>query len=198
MKNKEFYENYIKIFLEQNSKLNLISKNDENFLWEKHIYDSLSIEHFFNRYPQALKGEMLDFGTGGGFPSVPIALTYKELNVTALDSIRKKIKAVAEIKETLNITNLNPVCERVENLDKKFNIVTTRAVASLDKIIRYAVPKMQNDGWFIAYKSLKAGEEINEAKKTLKQLNAKIIDIITYQLPLTENHTRNLIIIKKA
>lgn len=198
MKNKEFYENYIKIFLEQNSKLNLISKNDENFLWEKHIYDSLSIEKFFSRYPQALKGEMLDFGTGGGFPSVPIALTYKELNVTALDSIRKKINAVTEIKETLNITNLNPVCERVENLDKKFNIVTTRAVASLDKIIRYAVPKMQNDGWFVAYKSLKAEEEINEAKKTLKQLNAKIIDIITYELPLTENHTRNLIIIKKV
>lgn len=197
MKNKEFYNEYIKAFLEQNSKLNLISKNDEKFLWEKHIYDSLSIEHFFKKYPEALKGELLDFGTGGGFPSVPIAITYPELNVTALDSIRKKINAVSEIKAALGITNLNPVCERVENLDKKFNLVTTRAVASLDKILQYAVPKMEKNGWFIAYKSLKAGEEIKEAQKSLKRLHTEIIDIMTYELPLAENHTRNLIIIKK-
>lgn len=197
MKNKEFYSEYIKTFLEQNSKLNLISKNDEKFLWEKHIYDSLSIEHFFKKYPEALKGSLLDFGTGGGFPSVPIAITYPELNVTALDSIRKKINAVSEIKQALNITNLNTVCERVENLDKKFNLVTTRAVASLDKILHYAIPKMTNNGWFIAYKSLKAADEIKEAEKSLKRLQAKIIDIITYELPLDENHTRNLIIIKK-
>lgn len=197
MKNKEFYNEYIKTFLEQNSKLNLISKNDEKFLWEKHVYDSLSIEHFFKKYPHALKGELLDFGTGGGFPSVPIALTYPELKVTALDSIRKKINAVSEIKDTLHIENLYPVCERVENLDKKFNLVTTRAVASLDKILQYAIPKMEKNGWFIAYKSLKANEEIEEAEKSLKRLHAKIIDIITYELPLAENHTRNLIIIKR-
>ncbi len=197
MKTKEFYQDYIKVFLEQNAKLNLISKNDERFLWEKHICDSLAIENFFEKYGRDFK-TLLDFGTGGGFPSVPVALAYPEISVTALDSIRKKINAVTSIKEALNIKNLTPVCSRVESFDGRFDIVTTRAVASLDKIIQYAVPKMKKDGYFIAYKSIKVQDEIKESQKTLKKCNAGIVDIIEYELPLEENHTRNLVIIKKS
>lgn len=196
MKTKDYFNDYIKVFLEQNAKLNLISKNDEKFLWEKHIFDSLSIEKFFEKYGNNLK-TLLDFGTGGGFPSVPVALAYPELPVTALDSIGKKINAVTEIKEALHIDNLTTVCSRVENFDGKFDIVTTRAVASLDKIIHYAIPKLKNDGYFVAYKSIKAAEEIKEAQKSLQKFKAKVIDIIEYELPLEQNHTRNLVIIKK-
>ena len=197
MKTKEFYQDYIKVFLGQNAKLNLISKNDERFLWEKHICDSLAIENFFEKYGRDFK-TLLDFGTGGGFPSVPVALAYPEISVTALDSIRKKINAVTSIKEALNIKNLTPVCSRVESFDGRFDIVTTRAVASLDKIIQYAVPKMKKDGYFIAYKSIKVQDEIKESQKTLKKCNAGIVDIIEYELQLEENHTRNLVIIKKS
>lgn len=196
MKTKDYFNDYIKVFLEQNAKLNLISKNDEKFLWEKHIFDSLSIEKFFEKYGNNFK-TLLDFGTGGGFPSVPVALAYSELHVTALDSIGKKINAVTEIKEALHIDNLTTVCSRVENFDGKFDIVTTRAVASLDKIIHYAIPKLKNDGYFVAYKSIKAAEEIKEAQKSLQKFKAKVIDIIEYELPLEQNHTRNLVIIKK-
>lgn len=196
MKTKDYFNNYIKVFLEQNAKLNLISKNDEKFLWEKHIFDSLSIEKFFEKYGNNFK-TLLDFGTGGGLPSVPVALAYSELHVTALDSIGKKINAVTEIKEALHIDNLTTVCSRVENFDGKFDIVTTRAVASLDKIIHYAIPKLKNDGYFVAYKSIKAAEEIKEAQKSLQKFKAKVIDIIEYELPLEQNHTRNLVIIKK-
>lgn len=196
MKTKDYFNDYIKVFLEQNAKLNLISKNDEKFVWEKHIFDSLSIEKFFEKYGNNFK-TLLDFGTGGGFPSVPVALAYSELHVTALDSIGKKINAVTEIKEALHIDNLTTVCSRVENFDGKFDIVTTRAVASLDKIIHYAIPKLKNDGYFVAYKSIKAAEEIKEAQKSLQKFKAKVIDIIEYELPLEQNHTRNLVIIKK-
>lgn len=196
MKTKDYFNDYIKVFLEQNAKLNLISKNDEKFLWEKHIFDSLSIEKFYEKYGNNFK-TLLDFGTGGGFPSVPVALAYPELAVTALDSIGKKINAVTEIKEALHIDNLTTVCSRVENFDGKFDIVTTRAVASLDKIIHYAIPKLKNDGYFVAYKSIKAAEEIKEAQKSLQKFKAKVIDIIEYELPLEQNHTRNLVIIKK-
>lgn len=196
MKTKDYFNDYIRIFLEQNAKLNLISKNDEKFLWEKHIFDSLCIEKFFEKYGNNFK-TLLDFGTGGGFPSVPIALAYPELSVTAVDSIGKKINAVTEIKKALHIDNLTTVCSRVENFDGKFDIVTTRAVASLDKIIHYAIPKLKNDGYFVAYKSIKAAEEIKEAQKSLQKFKAKVIDIIEYELPLEQNHTRNLVIIKK-
>ena len=196
MQDKEFFENYIKAFLAENAKVNLISKNDEKLLWEKHIFDSLAIEKFFEKYNFEAK-ELLDFGTGGGFPSVPIALAYPNISVTAVDSIRKKINAIVSIKNTLDIKNLTPICERIENIDKKFDVVTSRAVANLGKIVEYAIPHLKNDGYFVTYKSVKVQEEINEAKPFLKKYNAKIVDIIQYNLPLTENHTRNLVVIKR-
>lgn len=197
MKNKNFYNEYIEAFLKQNSKLNLISKNDEKFLWEKHIFDSLAIEEFFTKFPNAERETLLDIGTGGGFPAVPIAITYPEIKVYPLDSIRKKINAIAQLKEELNIQNLFPICERAENLTQKFNLITSRAVAPLKTITEYAMPLLEKNGYFIAYKSIKTQEEISDAQKILKKYNAKVIEIIQYDLPLEENHTRNLIIISR-
>lgn len=196
---KQIFEEYIKIFLEQNSKLNLISKNDEKFLWEKHIFDSLSLSKFFEKYSIVPENKtLLDFGTGGGFPSVPLAIKYPKLQVTALDSIRKKINAVTEIKNQLELTNLTPICERVENINTKFDIVTSRAVAAMEKLIPYAIPRLKNNGYFITYKSVKVQEELEKADNILKKYKAKVIDIITYDLPLNENHTRNLVVIQKS
>lgn len=200
MKNKEFFNDYMKAFLKQNSKLNLISKNDEKLLWEKHVFDSLAIEKFFDKYKFSLDEKeitLLDFGTGGGFPAVPISLVYPNIKVTAMDSIRKKINAISAIKEELNIRNLTPLCGRVETLEKKFDIITSRAVANLGKIVEYAIPRLKNDGYFIAYKSVKASEEIETAQPSLKKYKAKVLDVIQYDLPLEENHTRNLVVITK-
>ncbi len=196
---RKIFDKYITEFLAQNSKLNLISKNDEKFLWEKHIYDSLSLSKFFEKLNIAPKGKsLIDIGTGGGFPSIPLAIAYPEMSVTALDSIRKKINAISEIKERLELTNLNPVCERAENLKgEKYDFVTSRAVAAMKILIPYAIPLMKPDGYFIAYKSLRAEEELKEAESIIKKYNIKIKDIIEYDLPLAENHTRNLIIISK-
>lgn len=196
LKDKAFYTEYMEAFLKQNSILNLISKNDEKFLWEKHIFDSLAIENFFRKYPQKAK-TLLDIGTGGGFPSVPIALTYPEIEVTALDSIKKKLRAIDNIKEELGIKNLKTLCDRAENINGQYDLITSRAVAPLKVILNYAMPLLKNDGYFIAYKSLKADEEIQDSQKELKKYNAKIIDIIKYELPLAENHTRKLIVISK-
>jgi len=195
MENKEFYKEYMECFLEENSKVNLISKNDEKFLWEKHVFDSLAIEKFFYKY-SPMCATLLDIGTGGGFPSVPIALTYPKIQVTALDSIAKKIRAIESIKEKLQIKNLTPVCDRVENTDGKFDIVTSRAVSSLDKICAYALPKLKKNGCFVAYKSRKSEEEIENAKNVLRKFKAEVVDVIEYELPLDEKIDRNLIIIK--
>lgn len=197
MENKTKYEEYMKIFLEENSKVNLISKNDEKYLWEKHVFDSLAIENFFEKFDTSKIKTILDIGTGGGFPSIPMAITYPHLKVTALDSIAKKIRAVQTIKDKLNIENLEPICTRVENLDAKFDMVTSRAVSSLKNICEYALPKLKKGGYFVAYKSRKTPKEIEEANSILKKYNSKIVDIIEYSLPLEENHERNLIVILK-
>lgn len=197
MENKTKYQEYMKIFLEENSKVNLISKNDEKYLWEKHVFDSLAIENFFEKFDTSKIRTILDIGTGGGFPSIPIAITYPHLKVTALDSIAKKIRAVQTIKDKLNIENLEPICTRVENLDAKFDMITSRAVSSLKNICEYALPKLKKSGYFVAYKSRKTPQEIEEANSILKKYNSKIVDIIEYSLPLEENHERNLIVILK-
>ena len=185
------------MFLQKNAKLNLISKNDEKLLFEKHIYDSLGIKLFFEKY-NITAGDILDIGCGGGFPCVPIAIEYPEFNVTGIDSIRKKINAINEIKEELMLTNLTTICDRVENIkNKKFDVITSRAVADLSKICEYALPLLKAGGYFAAYKSRKAQEEIVNAAPILEKYNAKVNEILTYTLPLDEVYERNLIIISK-
>lgn len=197
LKIKADFTKYIEVFLQKNAKLNLISKNDEKLLFEKHIYDSLGIKLFFEKY-NITAGDILDIGCGGGFPCVPIAIEYPEFNVTGIDSIRKKINAINEIKEELMLTNLTTICDRVENIkNKKFDVITSRAVADLSKICEYALPLLKAGGYFAAYKSRKAQEEIVNAAPILEKYNAKVNEILTYTLPLDEVFERNLIIISK-
>ena len=199
MKNKEIYEKYMNRFLEENSKVNLISQNEEKFLWEKHVFDSLGAELFFEKYTTNLQNKtLIDIGTGGGFPAIPLAIRYPELKITALDSIRKKLTAIENITLDLKIENLSILHERAENVKEKYDFITSRAVATLDKISTYALPLLKKDGYFIAYKSRKVDEEIEQAQSTIKRLGGEIVDIIKYQLPLEEIYERNLVIIKKV
>lgn len=191
------YEKYKEFFLEENSKHNLISKNDEKFLYEKHFYDSLSIKLFFDKY-KITKASILDIGCGGGFPCVPIALEYPNFKITGIDSINKKIHSVQTISDKLDLKNLELICDRVENINnRKFDIVVSRAVADMAKITKYALPLVKKGGYFIAYKSKKALEELESAKNILKELNAEVLEIIDYTLPLEEIYERNLVCIKK-
>lgn len=194
--NTDFSE-YKEVFLQENSKLNLISKKDEEFLYEKHIFDSLSLKLFLEKYG-IVRAEVLDIGCGGGFPCVPLAIEFPNLKITGVDSIRKKINAVQTIVDKLNIKNLFLISERVENIKTKpYDIIISRAVADLGKITEYALPHLKKNGYFIAYKSKKALEELKNAESVLKKYNAEVIDIIEYSLPLEEVYERNLICIKK-
>ncbi len=196
MIDKKYFSQYINAFLHQNSMLNLVSKNDAKLLWEKHIFDSLSIEKVFEKYGRCK--QLLDIGTGGGFPAFPIAIAYPEIEVFALDSIRKKINAIENLKSVLNVKNLYTICDRAENITQQFDMVTSRAVAPISVIIGYAAPLLTHNGLFVAYKSKKVEDEISEAKQNLKRLKLTVCDIIDYELPLSENHTRNLVVIKKV
>ncbi len=194
--NKNLLKKYKELFLEKNKLLNLISKNDEQFLEEKHIFDSLSIKLFFEKYGKNFK-TMLDIGTGGGFPALPISIEYPEIEVTAIDSTSKKINAISDIANKLELKNFIAIADRVENLkDVKFDLITSRAVAKLDIIAKYALPLMTKDSFLIVYKSKTVNEEIKNSEKILKKYKAKVIDVIKYKLPLEEIYERNLVVIK--
>lgn len=194
------FEDFIKYFVDYNEKVNLISKNDAVLLFEKHIYDSLAFNLFKTKYNIKNNIKLMDIGTGGGFPAIPIAFYYKDMNVTAVDSINKKISFIESVLDKFNLKNLKPKCNRVEELPlkykKSFDVVTTRAMAELRVILEYAIPFVKKNGYFVAYKSTKAEEELLNAKNAIKLLNVQLIDKIEYSLPI-ENDTRRVLLIFK-
>ena len=194
-------ENFMKYFLDYNQKVNLISNNDEKVLFEKHIFDSFAFNLFVQKYDLKSKSKIMDIGTGGGFPAVPISILYQDFFVSAVDSINKKITFIKNAKQDLDIKNINPICSRVEdlpdNMKNSFDVVTTRAMAELRMILEYAIPFVKQGGYFVAYKSIKAQEEIDNAKNALKILNTRLIDTIEYTLPIDEENKRVLLVFKK-
>lgn len=189
------FKEFIKLFEEYNTHTNLMSKNDVQKLEEKHIPDSLAIKVFFEKY--GMPKNLLDIGTGGGFPSIPIALEYANINVFALDSISKKIKFVEMAKENLNLENLTPICTRIEDFDKKefFDAVTSRAVADLSVILEYSAPFIKKNGYFVAYKSKTADEELVSAENAMKILGLNFIEKI--DVSKSDDENRCLLIFKK-
>ena len=198
LKKNNNLKKFSEVFLEKNKVINLISKNDAKVLFEKHIFDSLSIEKFFEKYNVKYAGmNMLDIGTGGGFPSVPIAICYPEINVVGLDSIAKKIRAIEDFKNDLKLDNLTLINDRAENLKTKYDIVVSRAVSRLDKVVEYAMPLLKDGGYFVCYKSKQVFDEIREAKEAIFKKKAELLEVIEYKLPLEENFERFLVVIKK-
>lgn len=189
------FTEFIKLFEEYNSHTNLMSKNDTQKLAEKHIPDSLAIEIFFEKYGKPKN--ILDVGTGGGFPSIPIAIEFNDIQVFALDSIAKKIKFVELTKEKLNLQNLFPICTRIEDFNEKekFEVVTSRAVANLSVILEYSAPFIKKDGYFVAYKAKTADEELISAENATKILGLKFVEKI--DVSKSEETSRCLLIFKK-
>jgi 16S rRNA (guanine527-N7)-methyltransferase len=196
------FNRYEEIFKAKNAHTNLMSKNDEKFIFEKHIFDSLAINLFFEKYNMELEGKrLLDIGTGGGFPLLPLSIVFDRLKLCGLDSTTKKIKIIDEIAKELGLKNVMTIADRAENLQKShkksFDLITSRAVGALDLILKYSLPLLKSDGYFIAYKSKRAEDEIKGAKNILRAHGAEIVDIIEYKLPLEEVYERNLIVVKQ-
>ena len=195
------FKDYEQLFKIYNSHTNLISKNDENFFFEKHIYDSLCLSIFLKKYNLKAESKLLDVGTGGGFPSVPLSIVYPEMEIYPIDSVAKKIGFIELVQKELRLENLHPICKRVEDLETEyknsFDIVTSRAVAALNILLEYTVPFVKTGGYFAAYKSKNAQEELALAKNATDTLKCEYTESINYRLPLEEDFTRELLIFKK-
>ena len=194
----EEFKKYTELFCEYNEHTNLMSKNDVKVLFEKHIFDSLALWLFLKENKIQ---NMLDIGTGGGFPSLPIAIAFKNISVVAMDSIQKKLKCIDNVKEKLDLKNIKTLCKRAENVENEeknsFDIVTTRAVSALKNLFAYSVPYIKKNGFFVAFKSKSYQEELNDAKNIINKSNMKLVKIIDYNLPLDENFERKLLVIQK-
>ncbi|MGE5522017.1 MAG: 16S rRNA (guanine(527)-N(7))-methyltransferase RsmG [Candidatus Dadabacteria bacterium] len=130
------------LYKDWNSKINVISRKDIDSLYEKHVLHSLAIAAAFD-FPAGL--EILDIGTGGGFPGVPLAIFFPKVKFHLVDSIGKKLKIIGEVKNALNLTNITTEHTRVEEIkNRKFDFVVSRAVAPLKDLWKWSLPLLKN------------------------------------------------------
>ena len=156
-----------------NEKINVISRKDMEELEEKHVLHSLSIAKFISFKPNT---EVLDLGTGGGFPGIPLAIFFPDVQFTLVDSIGKKIKVVNEIAKELNLTNVQTFHERAERLDIEFEFMVTRAVTRILPLYQWTRSKFNKNNFhdlsngIIALKGGDLSEELKELKKNYKEI----------------------------
>ncbi|MEI6596218.1 MAG: 16S rRNA (guanine(527)-N(7))-methyltransferase RsmG [Bacteroidota bacterium] len=172
-KQKLQFEMLFDLYKDWNEKINLISRKDFDSLYEKHILHSLAIAKFI-QFKNGTK--VLDIGTGGGFPGIPLAILFPNATFTLCDSIAKKINVAENISETIGLRNTDFVIGRVEQLREKFHFILSRAVAPAEQLYRWTQSYIDDDdfnsrsnGWLF----LKGGD-LKDELKAVKQLNRKL------------------------
>jgi 16S rRNA (guanine527-N7)-methyltransferase len=168
------YAPMIALYREWNERINVVSRKDIDALYEHHILHSLAIAEYVNRfYPGAFDGaEILDLGTGGGFPGIPLATEFPTAHFTLCDSIGKKIKVAHAVADGLGLQNVTCVNARAESLAGPFDWVVSRAVTSLDNFYPWVKGKFRRS---ILY--LKGGDvnaEISELTRKCRVEPGKI------------------------
>ena len=168
-KKEKQFEKLQELYSEWNSKINVISRKDIDHLYERHVLHSLSIA----KIVEFKEGtNILDIGTGGGFPGIPLAIMFPSVDFLLVDSVGKKIKVVNEIKGALGLENVKALQIRAENIDESFDFVVSRAVTNLPDFIKIASYKYSKKGFNeipngIIY--LKGGDFENELKNLRKK-----------------------------
>ena len=153
----EIYRSLYGIYKDLNDKVNLISRKDFENFYLHHIIHSLSITKF-----ELIKDEnnIIDLGTGGGLPGIPLAIYYNKKNFLLVDSIRKKISAVDKIINKINVKNISTLNNRAENLDIKADIIICRSVSSVDNLIQWTKGLLNDEGRLILLKGGNVNKEL--------------------------------------
>ncbi|TWP28970.1 16S rRNA (guanine(527)-N(7))-methyltransferase RsmG [Apibacter muscae] len=137
-KQENIFDKLPSLYKEWNEKINVISRKDIDFLLERHILHSLGIAQVLSFQPKA---KVLDIGTGGGFPGIPLAILFPETSFVLVDSIGKKIKVVQEVAEALSLTNVTAMHSRAEEIDDHFDFIVSRAVTQMPTFINWTKNK---------------------------------------------------------
>ncbi len=188
---------YMVGIIEWNDKVNVTAITDEKLFIVKHFIDSLLINHYLQG-----KESIIDIGTGGGFPGVPLKILNKEKKFTLIDSVNKKLNVIRDLSEKIGLENLEIIHTRAEDLASKkeyremFDVATTRAVSNLSTILEYMLPFIKVGGIAICMKGPNYNEELEEARKAIEILGGKFEKIETFNLE--GEMERNILVIKKV
>ena len=188
---------YCDYLLEINEHTNLTAIKDPEQVYLKHFYDSIT---FIKAIDLSSVDNLIDIGTGAGFPGMVLKIIYPELNVTLLDSNNKKIKFLEELSKKLNLEKINFYHGRAEDFCVKhretFDIVTARAVSNMTTLTELCMPLVKLDGYFIPLKGSNE-QEVEESLYAIQILGGEIEKNIKFNLPIEESG-RQIIKIKKV
>lgn len=176
----ERYRKYMEMTLEWNEKVNLTSIKDPAEFVEKHYLDSLSL---VDSYEMGDAETVIDIGTGGGFPGIPLAIFFPEKKFTLVDSLDKRVRIVQEMADEIGLKNVRVIHGRAEELGQskqyreKFDVCVSRAVADLSVLAEYCLPFVRVEGSFIAFKGPDAEEEAMKAENAIMELGGALADV---------------------
>ena len=194
LKQLEIYCNYL---IEYNEHTNLTAIKEPEQIYLKHFYDSITIVKAidFNKV-----NNLIDIGTGAGFPGMIVKILFPEIEVTLLDSNNKKIAFLQELTMKLGLKKVNFYHGRAEDFcvknREKFDVVTARAVSNMTLLSELCLPLTKVGGYYIALKGSNE-EEIDDSLYAIKVIGGEIEEKITFELPI-ENSGRNILKIKKS
>lgn len=196
---RDSFEKYLALFLEYNAHTNLSAIRDEPGIIEKHFVDSLygvnailgdqenSLHGFLQPQEWHMSMKLLDIGSGWGFPGIPLKIVIPELEVTLLDSVGKKVKAMNHFVQELKLENIGAIQERAEVLAKdpkhngKYDFVVSRATAYITDILKWSLPFLRPNGKIILYK-MPSEDEMKDIMKIIKKLSLVNIWELSYEL----------------
>lgn len=192
---KQLHDYYL-LLVQWNKKINLTRIIEEQEVYLKHFYDSLTLYRVVD-LTQKLK--ICDVGTGAGFPGIVLKIVFPNLDIVLIDSLNKRINFLNSVIEQLNLTNIEAVHCRMEDYSRKnkdnFDIVVSRAVSHMNIISELSIPALKVGGHMILMKA-NCDEEIEVSGPKLDLLKSKIIKIDKFCLPI-ENSNRTIIDVVK-
>ncbi len=199
-------DKYYHMVVEKNKVMNLTAITEEHEFLIKHFADSLSVYSAVPLFKEKLssgKCTLIDVGTGAGFPGIPLKIMFPEIKVTLLDSLQKRVNFLNEVIAELGLEGITAIHNRAEDgardpkLRDGFDLVVSRAVASLPVLSEYCLPYVKPGGLLIAYKSGDIKKELEGASHALKVLGGKLCDSPIFMLP-DSDISRSFVVVKKS
>lgn len=191
------YKNLLK---QWNQKINITSIEDDEEIYLKHFIDSVLLLNKDNIYENK---KIIDVGTGGGFPGLPLKIMNNNYKITLLDSLRKRIDFLQEVSKALNLSDVEFIHGRAEDFGQNkehrenYDICVSRAVAPLNVLSEYCIPFVKVGGYFAAYKSDIISQEITNSDNAIEKLGGKLKEIKEICIPGTDI-IRKIVIIEKV